>query len=82
MPLTFESTDLATKLNTFSGLRWDTADSNSAFWFILFVIIVMLGQYILMPMVTIFCTLTYHGHEEEEEGTALKSKIDEIGLNN
>ena len=60
----------------------DSSDSSTSFWFILFAIIAMLGQYTLMPLYNVFCTLTYHSHEEEVEGTGLKSKIDEIGLNN
>ncbi len=69
-------------MNTFSRMKADGGDSDNSITLIVLAIIAMVGQYTLMPLFNVFCALIYHSHEEEEEGTALKSKIDEIGLNN
>lgn len=68
-------------MNTFSRMRADSGDDDNSITLIVLAIIAMVGQYTLMPLFNVFCALIYHSHEEEEEGTALKSKIDEIGLN-
>ncbi len=49
--------------------------------FVIFGMIAVLGQFLLMPLLNIFTTLTYHSHEEAEDGTGLKERINEIGLN-
>lgn len=68
-------------MNTFSRMRADSGDSDNSITLIVLAVIAMVGQYTLMPLFNIFCALIYHSHEEETEGTGLKSKIDEIGLN-
>jgi hypothetical protein len=75
-----------TMVSTFSRLRFDEygdgGDSGvGAIWFIIFAIIAVVGQHLLMPLLNMFTALTYHSHEEMEEGTGLKDRIDQIGLN-
>lgn len=48
--------------------------------FVIFGMIAVLGQFLLMPLLNIFTTLTFHSHEEAEDGTGLKERINEIGL--
>ncbi len=50
--------------------------------FVIFGMIAVLGQFLLMPLLNIFTTLTFHSHEEAAEGTGLKERINEIGLDN
>lgn len=70
-------------ITTFSRMKTETyTDETTSLWFIVFAIIAMLGQHLLSPLMNIFYTLTYHSHEESEEGTGLKSKIEEIGSDN
>jgi hypothetical protein len=79
---------ILTWVSTFSRLRFDQygdySDDGSgtgAIWFIVFAMIAMLGQHLVMPLLNMFTVLTYHSHEEEEEGTGLMQRIDEIGVN-
>jgi len=68
--------------NSLSRLRMENPESDSSITLIILSIIAMVGSYTLMPLFNVFCALIYHSHEEEEEGTGLKSRIDEIELNN
>lgn len=56
-------------------------DDNSLVYIVL-AVVAAIGSHILTPIFNTFCNLHYHSHEEAEEGTGLKSRIDEIGLNN
>jgi hypothetical protein len=77
---------ILTMVSTFSRLRFDQygdySDDGSGIgpvWFIVCAMITVLGQHLLMPLLSIFTVLNYHSHEEEEEGTGLMQRIDEIG---
>jgi len=50
--------------------------------YIILAIIAGLGAHLISPLYNIFNTLLFHSQEEAEDGTGLKSKIEEIGLNN
>lgn len=67
--------------NSLSRMRMETPESDSSITLIILSVIALVGSYTLMPLFNVFCALIYHSHEEETEGTGLKSKIDEIGLN-
>lgn len=70
-------------LTRFNPENYNYSDgSNYSTLFIIFGMIAVLGQFLLMPLLNIFTTLTFHSHEESEDGTGLKERINEIGLNN
>ncbi|HEY1039454.1 MAG TPA: hypothetical protein VGF30_08630 [Bacteroidia bacterium] len=74
-------------VNTFTrfnpnNFQYDGGGDNHSTLFVIFGMIAVLGQFIVMPLLNIFTTINYHSHEEEEEGTGLKQRIDEIGINN
>ncbi|MDP2386309.1 MAG: hypothetical protein Q8M29_08050 [Bacteroidota bacterium] len=70
-------------LSRFNPENYGQSDGgNYSTLFIIFGMIAVLGQFLIMPLLNIFTTLTYHSHEEAEDGTGLKERINEIGLDN
>ncbi len=70
---------ILTVAKTFSRINQETTDNNSILYMIVGTIAIF-GPQLLRPITTLFCVLTYHSYEEAQEGSALKEKIDQVGM--
>lgn len=71
---------ILTMVNTFSRLSADSVSETSSIVYIILGTIAIFGPQLLVSITTLFSVLAFHSYEELEEGTMLKDKISQIGV--